>query len=532
MPDLVLRASATAHAGLCTSMLAAVALEISGTGLSKACAISLLRFSNSGPQSLVLTLFSGSRKLRIILLTILLTVTTTLLQLTSTILLFDIGAGLVRGNAQYRSLAIGFKSFAEQASYGSNYWVTMPSNYYMFAEYRRPAPDYDDRWDTGVSKRAFISLPSSVERSSVGGISGDLPVLDTQVICIRPSMVDAKLLRDQRRDVSVDNSNSFFLDGYSITSMGSGSAISNWTFRKKSTFNCSFPTQNPNNDDPKDLPVGFCQVGLGNDSGGRGFLLFKPTGTEESWIKYHNVTRSPVFQGNGRWLDLVVPSGVDVGMSLALCYTNLALDILDTKAHSDEVLPEAQLTWNATQSRYDTREVRKQLETLNYPVGKSHVLVLEKPPAGSKSKVSSNYNWLTKSLSIKDKGTATFCVSCNYSFVAAFKTNRAHTAVFQDILEESDNPALALQSQFTTLFQMGYYDRRVEYDALSSVVLTPFVTVLLPQRYQGFLVVVAITSVHSILVVVIVACFARNVRFSILEIKRVSSGCTNVWWRC
>lgn len=90
--SIALRTSFTTHGLICTSMLAAIALQQGEVPLRNAALVSLLRYTNSGPQSLVLSLLGRRGRTFHITSVILLGIfaTTLLINVTSTALLSDL----------------------------------------------------------------------------------------------------------------------------------------------------------------------------------------------------------------------------------------------------------------------------------------------------------------------------------------------------------------------------------------------------------------------------------------------------------
>ena len=178
---LVLRASAAVQASACTSIFAALALEEGRFVLSKAAALSAIRFLNSGPQNLFLVYFGGDglkRKLTLTLFILVLGATTIISQFSSTLLLSDLSASLVPGNTASQSMAFGingtYNSDSSNNIYGDDLylWSNKPSFYPTFAEHAEDPVQGDGISDTRQNKPVrFCAIMWAPQPPSTPGLS-------------------------------------------------------------------------------------------------------------------------------------------------------------------------------------------------------------------------------------------------------------------------------------------------------------------------------------------------------------------------
>ncbi|ORY01184.1 hypothetical protein BCR34DRAFT_99947 [Clohesyomyces aquaticus] len=112
----------------------------------------------------------------------------------------------------------------------------------------------------------------------------------------------------------------------------------------------------------------------------------------------------------------------------------------------------------------------------------------------------------------------TFCLEATGSEASdgAIAIHRAHTALFQDILTTTNNIALAMQAVFTVIIQMAFYDFLSEFDAKTDVSVTHNISVLIPVYWSGFTTVIAMLSVHLLMVLIILAMFLKSTRLLML----------------
>ncbi|KAI0188126.1 hypothetical protein EV127DRAFT_133921 [Xylaria flabelliformis] len=199
LSSILIRTAVTTQATMVVAMLAALALESSGcggVGLRDAPAMSIARYSNSGPLSVLLLFFSALKRrcnwpLALILLT---TYTSVASQFTSTLLLRDLGNGPIVNLSQSISNAVGFgfdtwyqNNMTVLLQQGRNYWASPPASFPSFAEWSEdPKDELDSVKDTGPSLRAFLPIVSPEERTSLQTYNGTADVFDTRVFCSRP----------------------------------------------------------------------------------------------------------------------------------------------------------------------------------------------------------------------------------------------------------------------------------------------------------------------------------------------------------
>lgn len=180
-------------------MIACIVMERRGVALHRVAAVSALRYINNGPQSLALALIdtyaqAGSWGM----VTLLLYITTILLQFTSTLLVQDLDIGPLVGPA-YNTSSFGALSWESEnvlevrRQGQTSYWTQYLSSFPIFAEYHEdsslidPTPT-DASSDTGLSLRAFVPFMNETNRTSIQGFSGVATVEDSRVTCIRPQI--------------------------------------------------------------------------------------------------------------------------------------------------------------------------------------------------------------------------------------------------------------------------------------------------------------------------------------------------------
>lgn len=190
---LIIRVCVVAQAGVCTSMLAALALEHFEVLYTEAAGVSSIRYSHTGPESLFVRLAKGTRVLgptKILFDTGTPLIITAVSQFSSTALLADLRLDLVLGNYNTVDVHYGYNESrvneVESTFRTESYWKGRPFAYAAFAEYSEDPYVAEGVSDTGLSLRAFLPFTSGTARSLLSSYIGIATVVDTRVTCIRP----------------------------------------------------------------------------------------------------------------------------------------------------------------------------------------------------------------------------------------------------------------------------------------------------------------------------------------------------------
>lgn len=121
---------------------------------------------------------------------------------------------------------------------------------------------------------------------------------------------------------------------------------------------------------------------------------------------------------------------------------------------------------------------------------------------------------------------APFCFFCSsavpvssLSIGEPFQTevNIVQSALFNDILNTTESPALALQAQMTTLMRMAYYDWLPQFSAATESFALFSRPSLAPYRHTGYWVVIVVLAVHSILIAWTTLLFCKRTQYSNLD---------------
>ncbi|KAI6750549.1 hypothetical protein HG530_014830 [Fusarium avenaceum] len=91
-----------------------------------------------------------------------------------------------------------------------------------------------------------------------------------------------------------------------------------------------------------------------------------------------------------------------------------------------------------------------------------------------------------------------------------------HTALFQTILQQTKNPAKALQELTYRIYQMYFYYRQPSCDIVKQATTVNVVDMQLPDQWTGLIAILALIGLHFIILILAVAIFALRTRSSSL----------------
>jgi hypothetical protein len=429
LSSTVIRQAIAFQASVATAMLAALALERVFVRLSHLASVSTTRNANGGPYMLSWWLWKSFvahpqrwRTSWLLVLTIIIVITTTLIQLTSFALLSDVDLKTVRGTLSTQVLPTNFRYSKNGTipviTHGSTWDLTVQS-YVDFAEYHEPPqvglPDGVD--DTGLTLRAFLPISDQQSRSMVASWDGVATVLDARVVCLRPQLIDPRV---HYADEALAITGAFQLDLTNPDELNFEYVPNNPGLGEKtpSPFACVLPlsaeTDQYNsyaNTDNQALRSGafpwrlvICQPmgiladtsyilksefgdpegdlrastpGDPNFSNGNAYLMINvSSGLEKDWAAGipGEDPNLGIFRGDGtaplaysqhginnEWYDLLWSSDGHLNLSLSVCYT--AFDTADLHVQIESSMNHSDVSskWDRAAKAYDFSDVRVQL---------------------------------------------------------------------------------------------------------------------------------------------------------------------------
>ena len=556
LSSLVLRTSMSMQASTATSMLAGLALENTQILLLHFASVSTMRNSNAGPYMLAWLMLKAflkdpSRWHRLLLptLILILVITSTLAQFTSTTLLADLKPGTVPGYNTSDTTATNFHTIdgSTPSNLRGTVWTKKPPFYPTFAEYHEvPSDTPEDRSDTGLTLRAFLPLPNQEARSSLRTFSGLATVLDSRVQCLRPQLT-------QEKGHYTDGA--LALSG-SVTSPGIPSA----------NFSCVLPELNfdaeGNIADDWQIAMTFLSTFSNASTApvrselrplaspsqyGMQFVVVNVTaGTPLEWQQVLSIDggefgnfgatgAAPVlYSSRHEWLDLLFTKNASLIMSVSLCYASYDTMDLTIHAWGDSNRTEPLPKYDLLKRNYDYSNVRSQLgqtpngQQMQSPEKRGVLSLLKRnswePGVGDDA----NSSWLlnatqlslvgdpvdsqyqsTVSLTPSPNITAYFYSASAYSMevwpaIQRLNTDPSMTTLFQELLKDNRGIASALQSLLTVFTSISYYDQLPQFNNANKITTTSFILVSKPTSVRGIMAVTIVASVHLLLVAYII----------------------------
>ena len=258
---------------------------------------------------------------------------------------------------------------------------------------------------------------------------------------------------------------------------------------------------------------------------GRPVLLLNATQTA-------NVT---TLEGSDFWETFSLTSIIDnhsysdaVTFQATLCMTSfMAQNLYISATRSSPVRAEPSLQWDATKDIYNFDYVFSQFGSKNENMSERGIFNLEER----------RWVWDDRPEypSINGAGLSTTLAIDNLpAQIWGLSTNEVQAAFFRYLIETTANPAFVLQSFYTMLMTICYYESLIkfdDYDYAGQLMLTP---VLQPTGWAAYIAVVGVVVLHLILTFAISIMFAVYGKLSIVGnawtvISQGSFGAADPW---
>jgi hypothetical protein len=493
-------------------------------------------------------------------LTLSMATSTVLLQFTSTALLSDIKKSNIQVSHYDSNISYAVEGGGDLFAPGNRasdaaYLRTNPTAYPAFAEYSEESSidEQSGVSETGPSMRAFLPFQGEASRGTIVEYTGTTTVFDTRVVCMRPSL----------SNLSMPNAGTI-----------RGIFQTHWTVPQ---FNDTLQSQGPvpfsynfGSDFPvlvtHEWPLFVCFLDPTSDGPiSPLYRSFQPAQfvynfniviniseflAEHASDKYSNYPiRIKDLEEDNEW---VVIHTVDnyTSLSLTMCYSSsVAKNMYMTASRSGDYTSEPLPKWNSTLHSYDTSAVRNQLGAARIASQADRgIFNLELQTSFDAASLAENTSSIpftalaelnpTKGNPFPDTNPSTLTIAmCRCCLGDADRfANHLHVAVFNDIVRDTRHPALALQSLYTTLFGMTYYDRLDQYNISAQATTVQKVEIQCPVTHTFYYIVLAFYILHLALVGLIAALFCIRCRQSLLgnfwsAAAQLWSPDTEIWLR-
>jgi hypothetical protein len=444
------------------------------------------------------------------------------------------------------SVANSQKASGPDVYQGLDYWKTGPNSYPRFAEYKENGVESEHYVDTGRTLRGFPPFSSLNNRTILRRYNGPMTVMDTRVVCVQPTMSNVTAyLSDTTYFTSINGS--FSWKGNPSLEMLPGEE------GKEHQINCSVPLADYY-DLKKDWQLSMCRLtpGLARLTGGirdsvdtvdgadgflgytNAMLLLNATGDLNDWrnIFPDRITSmEPGASSKAPWTHMAKNN---ISIDFTLCFTNPRPWTYEVEATGDDDGVDNAVVWNSSMNTFDTSQIQNMYGATPKPKTpfERNQLQLKNKSDWISSGAEKVWNTTTEQfiwdvLSRFDY-MATYSPENNVSYGTGettmftprgdsqFSVHRKHAAVFQDIIQKHGNPAVAVQTIFTILLQMAYYDFLSEYDVSAPVSYQMSTSLNIPIHWKAFGAVLGLLGLHAALIFTAVRMFLTRTEMSLL----------------
>ncbi|KAM0425410.1 hypothetical protein ACHAPT_009467 [Fusarium lateritium] len=554
-----IRVSMGFQIGLAAAAMAAVILETAGSRFCDTAMLSIQRASSSsaGALDLLPTAWrhclagrnTGLLYFPILALTVAIALVSTL---TSTILLFDLDQGQIAAPIATDLKAIGFDSSQHYAYNSIAYWKSRPLAHWRFAETRPAEMETELRTenavDTGDVYRAMLPFASAANRTTLEYYDGPAVVINQRTACFAPTFSKAKVEWASG-------------DGGAIAGLhlNATAAVENQTDFIGSEMSKSVPIycrihNDWNSTGSDNLPISLCSIfdipevpkdGSKNPLSGWSYG-FRPIPLIKSGKVLNGLTSRYVdgvvppkirkewndltFRRDGPWTTAYASDGAEV-FNATICYVSQNLPhrhnvtMTGQAVHSEPNFLTEVSSLSVTKN--DTG-VFRQLGVgispdnttgrgiLDLKVRSGPDLWIDPDDDRTQSALFLLWTTLVEYTLLGSWSLAGGLLKSDITTRVTWTTHPEHAAVFQTILRETGDPAQAIQALIFRVYQMLYYDWLPVYKASHQVTTINAQDVMIPQRWTGFAVVIAIIAAHFAVTALTIVLFARRTRSSLL----------------
>ncbi|KAL4783147.1 hypothetical protein BJX76DRAFT_368601 [Aspergillus varians] len=533
-----IRATMALQAGLITAMVSSIILERIGSLLSHAPFYSIIRAISVNPINLLSTigirLKSRSFLLHLVSVLVIIEVLVTVSsQFLSTILISDFRDGTFTDIENSTNVGI----FSDLSFWETAWWKMPPASSWTFGELPGgPSGSLltgQDFHDTGHTYRAFIPFEDEAQRRSLRKFHGPASVIDHRVSTF-PLRLSGQIAMGNR----------------------SHPMLKNTATQQPVEFECALPYPSAANSTHGTSSLCYPHLGksltihaaaefaVGDSNPMASTLLIILDIVDPTALLFansldittgHQVT---TVRDNGPWAILNNGSDAAEALRISTCFTNLVSRTFTVSMNSSWQGIEPKIPWNRATNSYDTEQSRRQLGASLTAQNLSQRGVLALAPksewshfdmAVKEGEEAYQTYWhfavsllgslpipqleLTSSDSQKaDPGLMLSEINTADTSTA----DRSHVGLFQDTLQDTDSPALALQTLITRGTQKVYYENLARADPTEPALTAFSSTALIPVRWAGFIAGVSLITTHFVILVLITALFVMYTENSFL----------------
>jgi hypothetical protein len=550
----IIRTVVTFQASLATAMVAGILMETTGIPLLQGPFYSIVRALQVAPSNLLTSANFWPHNLLsffvyiLVIFEVIFTITS---QFLSTIFLSDFADGT------FNQMNSTYINVLNSSSLGYNgLWKMPPTASWTLAELSEPFIEGPNFHDTGHTYRAFIPFGVETQRTRLRKFHGPVSIVDQRVFCASPTLLNLSL--DSRYLGLIRLSGQMTIDSTSYPGLQD--------IRSQSSINFTCQLQDAVYE--TDTPQGDTSICFLNRSDDWSVLLKDPLVESVlgenpgggpifedsmifmildmlSMVAIRNATAAKhvvqTVRNDGPWA--IITNGSDVeAIRVSACMTNMGSKtaIADIHSLSDNIEPE--ISWDHHTQSYNTENVRRQLGASKAPDSPKDRGVLVLGPKSQWQTLESIQNsdgmdipkekeifttsFFSNSLLVSlpsgrdsvfsdpDSPASQGVILSQRLYSDSWSAHPTHASIFQDTLNDTESPALALQVMLARICQMAYYDELVRQDirAIASISLSSHA--LMPMRWTGFAIGTAIIVSHLIIVTILAAMFIKYTNYS------------------
>ncbi|KAJ4316893.1 hypothetical protein N0V84_007617 [Fusarium piperis] len=526
--------------GFVVAAVAAIMLETSGASLVDTAMLSVERALGSTPLNLLPPALRrcATREDGITAILHLTMVAAALViglasTFTSTILLSDFRSNLIASPSVTTEVGVDFVVQEEYRYLGKFVIESRPVANWRFAE-ARDGEGATAKGDTGDTYRAMLPFQDAESRRLLEFYSGPAAVTNFRTICVAPDLQNLTLAQDPNttggRGVRVHADAPPSLDWklkfepFTGASMPSpvdaqlldtwySSSPSSWPLTLYYSLDDTFTSEGSSN--PTHWPYLLFRAFLLNST-----MLLNETKTDGDDLP--ETLRNLTTKKQGLWTRAINTHGVEVFSATECYFNNAGPRLYNVTMSGRGISSEPTGDWRRGPGHENQTGI---LHQMGVGATFEHRGILEL--AMDSPEAYKPYNRPFAPMALETSATSSDLVTqFSWAFSDSWKTTTAmgsmklphpaHSSVFQNIIQQTEDPARAVQAMMTRLYQMQYYDFLPDFDFKQATETIYSTERLIPSRWIGLLVVFFLVAVHLLLVSIATALFIFRTRGSAL----------------
>ncbi|KAF4337436.1 hypothetical protein FBEOM_8684 [Fusarium beomiforme] len=554
-----IRVSMAFQIGLTAASMAAVILETAGSRLSDLARLSISRafITHASPWEILLITKRDKTTILPCVILFLILALSLVMTFTSTILLFDFKTMPIAAPKIIQSITVGFDITKDTTvESGISYWQSKPAANWRFAETRPPKENQTllapkDVADTGDIYRAMIPMENYDDRTSLEYYSGPTIVGNLRTACVGPAFNNATL---EYINTGKNATAGLYLQAEFDSSTGweSGPSI-NGTHAAR--ISCRINNEWDSTIDSKSWPLSFCSFdakelspsnkSLTNPLSRRPYAFHPVLLLNSSHIL--NELKQSFDEKTKTWNDVTIPRSLQMSKSerdgpwttaisnngtqlfqASVCFLTQSTPLLYNVSMKGRPIPSEPTSLAVPKTKSGT-SVLKQLGIGVSPsnLEARGLLNLEIHDGPFSMVTSGNEEWDESVYRMIHSMLFEYSISGGWTFnnaalvgwfdtVANWPAHPEHSHLIQSVLQETNDPAQAVQALFFRFYQMIYHDILPYFTQQQSVTTVNAKQILIPSQRTGLIIVLSGVILHLALTLITVAMFIASTKCSLL----------------